>query len=191
MFKSNQTGYRVYHGYLECKTKRIFAIACLGKKFGFQSEISTYSLILFSKLHKFYRIKELFKSNQTGYRVYHGYLECKTKRIFAIACLEKKFGFQSEISTYSLILFSKLHKFYRIKELFKSNQTGYWVYHGYLNCKTKKNCYSLSRNQVRILIGNIDLFAYSIFKNIEILSDQGVLQSEPNWYPRLPVLIRL
>ena len=28
----NQAGYGVYHGCLECKTKRIFAIACLGKK---------------------------------------------------------------------------------------------------------------------------------------------------------------
>ena len=37
-------------GYLECKTKRNFGIACLGKKFVFQSEISTYSLILFSKI---------------------------------------------------------------------------------------------------------------------------------------------
>ena len=32
--------------YLESKTKRIFAIACLGKKLGFHTEISTYSLIL-------------------------------------------------------------------------------------------------------------------------------------------------
>ena len=29
---------------LESRTKRILAIACLGKKFVFQSEISTYSL---------------------------------------------------------------------------------------------------------------------------------------------------
>ena len=28
--------------------------------------------------------------------------------------------------------------------------------------------------------GNFDLFAYSIFKNIEISSGQGVVQSEPN-----------
>ena len=50
--------------YLESKTKRVFVIACLGKKFVFQSEISTYSLILFSKIEKFYRIKDLFKVNQ-------------------------------------------------------------------------------------------------------------------------------
>ena len=50
--------------YLECKTKGIFGIASLGKKFVFESEISIYSLILFSKIEKFYRIKELFKVNQ-------------------------------------------------------------------------------------------------------------------------------
>ena len=36
--------------YLKSRTKRIFAIACLGKKFVLQSEISSYSLILFSKI---------------------------------------------------------------------------------------------------------------------------------------------
>ena len=46
------------------------------------------------------------KSNWHG--VSHVYLECKTKRSFGIACLEKKFVFRSEISTYSLILFSKI-----------------------------------------------------------------------------------
>ena len=87
--------------YLECKTERIFGIACLGKKFVFQSEISTYSLILFSKIYKFYRVKELFKSNQTGYVVYQGYFECKTKRIFARACIGKKLVYHTEICDYS------------------------------------------------------------------------------------------
>ena len=44
--------------------------------------------------------KELFKSNQTGYGVYHGYLDCKTKRIFGIACLAKKLVFHTEICNY-------------------------------------------------------------------------------------------
>ena len=35
-------------------------------------------------------IKELSKSNQTRYGVSHVYVECKTKRIFGIACLGKK-----------------------------------------------------------------------------------------------------
>ena len=34
--------------------------------------------------------------------------------------------------------------------------------------------------KVCISIGNIDLFADSIFKKIEVLSDQGVVQSRPN-----------
>ena len=42
--------------------------------------------------------------------------------------------------------------------------------------KQKKICHSLPRNKVRISMGNIDLFAYSNFKKIEILSNQGVVQ---------------
>ena len=120
--KLNQTRYRVSHVYLECKTERIFVIACLGKKFVFQSEISIYSLILFSKILKFYRIKELFKVNQIDIPVYQQHLGCNAKRMASLAFLEKKFVFQSGKSTYSLILFSKIEKFYRIKELFKVNQ---------------------------------------------------------------------
>ena len=63
----------------------------------FNRKYLTYSLILFSKIQKFYRIKELSKCNQTQYGVSHVYLESKTKRIFAIACLGKKFVFQSEV----------------------------------------------------------------------------------------------
>ena len=36
------------------------------------------------------------------------------------------------------------------------------------------------RNKVRISIGNIHLFAFFIFTNIEILMDQGFVQSEPH-----------
>ena len=39
---------------------------------------------------------------------------------------------------------------------------------------------NVPRKPVRISIGIIDLFAYSILKNIEILSNQGVVQSQPN-----------
>ena len=47
---------------------------------------------------------------------------------------------------------------------------------------------NVPKKQVRISIGIIDLFAYSILKNIETLSNQGVVQSQPKWYPRLPVM---
>ena len=76
--------------YLESRTKRIFAIACLGIKLVLQSEICEYFEYLISKIGLFHRVKELFKSNQTRYGVSRVYLESRTKRIFAIACLGKK-----------------------------------------------------------------------------------------------------
>ena len=84
--------------------KKIFWYSLSTKKFVFQSEISTYSVILFSKIQKFYWVEELSESNQTHYGVFHFNLECRTKRVFGIACLGKKFVFQSEISAYSLFI---------------------------------------------------------------------------------------
>ena len=86
----------------------LYQLLFLGKKLDFHTEICYYFEYLIFKYSIFHRVKELFKSNQTRYGVYHGYLECKTKRIFAKACLGEKFVFQSEISNYSLILFSKI-----------------------------------------------------------------------------------
>ena len=86
--------------YLECKTKRIFGIACLGKKLVFHTEICEFRKQRILKKGLFRRVKELSKSNQTRYGVSPVYIEAKTKRIFAIALLGKKFAFQSEISTY-------------------------------------------------------------------------------------------
>ena len=94
--------------YLGCYAKRMVRLTFLEKKLFFHTEILTYSLILFSKINKFHRVKELFKSNQTRYGESHSYLESKTKRSFAIACLGKKLVFHTEILTYSLILFSKI-----------------------------------------------------------------------------------
>ena len=114
------------------------SLTFLEKKFVSQSEISTFSLILFSKKEKFYRIKELFKVNQIDIPDYQYHLGCNTKRMAGLAFLEKKFVFQSEISIYSLILFSKIEKFYRIKELFKVNQIDIPDYQYHLGCNTKK-----------------------------------------------------
>ena len=86
--------------YLECKTKRIFGIACLGKKLVFHTEICEFRKQRILKIGLFRRVKELSKSNQTRYGVSPVYLEAKTKRIFAIALLGRRFAFQSEISTY-------------------------------------------------------------------------------------------
>ena len=123
-FKSNETGYGVYHGYLEGETKRIFAIACLGKKLAFHAEICDYFQYLISKFSIFHRVKVLFKANQTGYGVYHGYLKCETKRVFAIDCLGKKVALHTEICDYLQYLIFKYSIFHRVKELFKLDQTG-------------------------------------------------------------------
>ena len=47
--KLNQTPHRVSHVYLESKTKRIFGIACLGKKLVCHTEISYYFRIILNK----------------------------------------------------------------------------------------------------------------------------------------------
>ena len=54
-------------------------------------------------------------------------------------------------------------------------------YQYYLGCNAKKMVrLTFLEKKVRFSIGIFALFAYSIFKNIEILSGQGVVQSEPN-----------
>ena len=46
--------------------------------------------------------------NQIDMPDYQYYLDCNAKRVNRLTFLEKKLVFQSEILTYSLILFSKL-----------------------------------------------------------------------------------
>ena len=66
------------------------------------------------------------------------YLEYKAKRFFAIACLEKKLVFHTEICDLfkSLILIYSI--FHWVKELSKSNQTRYGESHRYLERRTKR-----------------------------------------------------
>ena len=97
--------------YLESRTKRIFAIACLGKKLVLQSEICEYFEYLISKIGLFHRVKELFKSNQTRYGVSRVYLESRTKRVFAIACLEKSSYFNRKYPVIRLLYFQKYRNF--------------------------------------------------------------------------------
>ena len=195
MFKSNQTRYGVSPVYLDSRTKRIFAIACLGKKLVLQSEICEYFEYLISKIGLFHRVKELFKSNQTGYGVYHGQVEFKTKRIFAIACLGKKLVFHTETCEYFEYLISKIGLFHRVKELFKSNQTGYGVYHGQVESKTKRILAIACLGKKFVFQSEIStysfLFAYSIFKTIEVLSRQGVVQIKPNPVWSIPCVPRV
>ena len=54
-------------------------------------------------------------------------LECKTERIFDIACLGEKFVFHTEICEIRDKRILKIGLFHWVKELSKSNQTRYWV----------------------------------------------------------------
>ena len=87
----------VSHVYLECRRKRIFAKACLGKKLIFHTEICEFRCWRILTIVVFDWVKMLSKLNQTWYEVSHMYVEYKTKRIFGIACLEKKLVFHTEI----------------------------------------------------------------------------------------------
>ena len=115
----NQTRYVVYHGYLDFKTKRGFAIDCLGKKLVFHTKTCEFREYRILKIGLFHRVKELFKSNQTRYGVSHVYLDCKTERIFGIACVGKKLVFRTEICKFRDWRILKIGLFHRVKELSK------------------------------------------------------------------------
>ena len=61
----------------------------LEKKEVFQSEISTYSLILFSKNSEILSVKELFKVNQIDIPDYQYYWKCNAKKMARLTFLEK------------------------------------------------------------------------------------------------------
>ena len=54
---------------VECRGKSIFAIACLGKKLGCQTEICYFREQRMLKISHFHLVKESFKSNQIRHGV--------------------------------------------------------------------------------------------------------------------------
>ena len=60
------------------------------------------------------------------------------------------------------------------------NQIDIPDYQYYLSCNAKSMVRLTFLEKSSFSIGNIDLIAYSIFKNIEISAGQGIVQSEPN-----------
>ena len=66
---------------VECWTKNIFAIGCLGRKLVFHTETFEFRVLGILKIGLFHRVKELSKSIQTRYVVFHVYLESKTKKM--------------------------------------------------------------------------------------------------------------
>ena len=94
-------------------------------------------------------VTELSKSNQPQYGVSSVYTNCKTRKIFDIACLGKKLFFQTEICDYFKSLILKYSIFDRVKELSKSSQTRYGAFPVYIGSITKKKlCNGLPRKKV-------------------------------------------
>ena len=87
----NQIDIPNYQYYLGCNAKRMVRLTFLEKSSYFSRKYRLIRLFYFQKYISFIGSKkELFKSNRTRNGVSNVYLECKTKRIFAIACLGKK-----------------------------------------------------------------------------------------------------
>ena len=79
--------------------------------------------------------------------------------------LEKKFVFQSEISTFSLILISKNSEIFSGQGIVQSEPNWYPRLPVTFRLQCEKNgTPKFPRKKIRFSIGNIDLFAYSIFK---------------------------
>ena len=87
---------------LESKSKRIFDLACFGKKLDFQTVFlqSVFLKYIFFKL-----VEELFKSIVTANQSSPISLGSKTKRIFDLACFGKKLDFQTVFSLFCKMYF--------------------------------------------------------------------------------------
>ena len=177
LFKVNQIDIPDYQYYVGCNAKRMVRLTFLEKKFVFQSEISTYSLILFSKNSEILSDKELFKVNQIDIPDYQYYVGCNVKKMVCLMFLEKKFVFQSEISTYSLILFSKNIEILSDNELFKVNQIDIPDYQYYVGCNAKRMVRLTFLEKKFVFQSEISTYSLILFsKNSEILSDKELFK---------------
>ena len=76
--------------------------------------------------------------------------------------------------------------------MFKVNQIDIPDCQYYLGCNAKRMVrLTFLEKKVSFSIGNFDLFAHSIFKNIEISSGQGVVQIKINSASTIPWVTRL
>ena len=130
------------------------------------------------------------KSSQFRCGVSHVYLECKTKRVFAIACLRKKLGFHTEYCDYFE---------YLILNNFENGS--FWLGHRVDQMEPilvetipkvgrlwdRKNFwYSLPRKEVSFSCGNVHLFQISNFKKRSFEN-----QTKPNSVWSIPFVPRV
>ena len=105
LFKSIVTANQSSPISLGSKSKRIFDLACLGKKLDFQTVFFVVLQNVFLKHIFFKLVKELFKSIVTANQSSPISLGSKSKRIFDLACLGKKLDFQTVFSLFCKMYF--------------------------------------------------------------------------------------
>ena len=159
MSKSNQTRHGVSHLYLESKTKKNFAIACLGKKSVFHTEIFEFRYYRILKIGIFHRVKKLFKSNQTQYGVSHVYLKSKTKRFFCYSLPRKNVSISYENLRISLLPNFKNKSFSSGQGVVQIKPNLVWSIPKVGRLCNKKNFWnSLPRKKVSFSYVNLRLF---------------------------------
>ena len=156
----------------------------LQKNFVFQSKISTYSLII-----------RLFYFQKTEILLGQGVVQFKPKSAWSIACVprfknKKNFCYslprKNVCFTYGNLRISritnfKIGLFHQVKELFEVNQIHIPDYQYYLSFNAKKMVrLNFLEKKVSFSYGNLRISRITNFKNRSFLSDQGVVQSEPN-----------
>ena len=116
-------------------------------------------------------------------------------QIFAIACLGKKLGFRTEYCDYFeyLILNNFENRSFLLgHRVVQIEPNLVWSIPRVGRLWDKNNFwYSLPWKKVSFPYGNLRFPWLANFKSRSFLLDQGVVQSEPNWYPRLAVLFSL
>ena len=122
--------------------------------------LAYHTLILFSKIQKFYRVKELSKSNQTRYGVSHVYLERKTKKFLSQLVYKKSSFFNRKFRLIRLFYFRKYRNFIGSRSCSNRTKLGMEYPICTQSVKEKKFRYSLSWKKVRTSIGNFGLLAY-------------------------------
>ena len=183
-----------YPMFTQSVKEKSFGIAWLGKKFVFQSEISAYSVII--RLFYFQKDRNFIGSRSCPNRTNHGmeYPMCaqrvKRKEFLVQLVYKRSSFFNRKFRLIRLFYFRKYRNFIESRSCPNRIKLGVEYPMCTQSVKRKRFLVQLFYKKVHFSIGNFDLFGYSIFKNIEILSGQGVVQIEPTTVWSIPCVPR-
>ena len=143
---------------VECKTKRIFVIACQEKSSYFNRKYRIIRLFYFQKYKNSFWIKESFKVNQTDTQDNQCYLGCKAKRTVRLTFLEKRSYFNRKYRNIRLFFFKNIEIFLDQRVV----QIDIPEYQYNLSCNARRTGPpNFPRKNVCISYGNLLLFPNS------------------------------